>query len=214
MNQTIDTKNRILNAAERLFARSGYAATSLRGIIAEARVNLAAVHYHYHSKESLLEAVVMRRIGPLNQQRLALLEQYERAAQDAPLPLEKVLEAFLAPTLHLARDPLHADFVKLIGRIMAEGDLFPKIVQNHFGHLVRFERALARALPDLPPNELHWRMFFAVGVMAHTLRGGDEMVRLTGASFDSPEQILARLLAFMSAGFRAPASRQLVGVER
>ena len=67
-----DTKQRILDVAEQMFADQGFAGTSLRSIIAAANVNLAAVHYHFKSKEALLEAVVLRRLGPLNQQRLDL----------------------------------------------------------------------------------------------------------------------------------------------
>ena len=76
----LDTKERILETAERLFAEKGYGAVSLRSIIAAAEVNLAAVHYHFHSKEALLDAVLQRRIEPVNRERLALLEEYERAA--------------------------------------------------------------------------------------------------------------------------------------
>ena len=99
------TKESILDTAERLFAANGYAATSLRSIIAEAGVNLAAVHYHFHSKEALLEAVILRRSVPANQERLALLDRFEKAAEGKPVPLEKVIEAFVAPTFRMSRDP-------------------------------------------------------------------------------------------------------------
>src|ERR1022692_2401549 len=79
-----DTKERILDTAERLFAKQGYAATSLRGIIAEAGVNLAAVHYHFHSKEALLEAVILRRSVPANRERLALLDRFEKEREGNP----------------------------------------------------------------------------------------------------------------------------------
>jgi len=100
-----DTKERILDTAERLFSEQGYAATSLRGIIAEAGVNLAAVHYHFHSKEALLEAVILRRSVPANRERLALLSRFEEEADGNPPALEKVIEAFVSPTLQMSRDP-------------------------------------------------------------------------------------------------------------
>src|SRR5205814_971470 len=86
-----DTKLRILDSAERLFADHGVEATSLRTIIGDAKVNLAAIHYHYHSKEELLDAVLMRRIEPANRERLAWLD----ALGENP-SLEAVLEAFAA----------------------------------------------------------------------------------------------------------------------
>src|SRR5579862_23044 len=93
----LDTKHRILDSAERLFADRGFEGTSLRAIIADAKVNLAAIHYHYHSKEALLDAVILRRLEPINRQRLALLDDCERAALRGHPSLESVLEAFLAP---------------------------------------------------------------------------------------------------------------------
>src|SRR5205807_225879 len=97
-----DTKQRILDSAERLFAEHGFEGTSLRAIIADAKVNLAAIHYHYHSKEALLDAVILRRLAPVNRERLELLDACEQAG---PPSLEAVLEAFLAPAFRLGRDP-------------------------------------------------------------------------------------------------------------
>src|SRR6266542_3164877 len=109
------TKDRILDTAERLFADHGYSSTSLRQIIAAAGVNLAAVHYHFGSKESLLEAVVLRRAGPVNDQRLQLLDEAERAAD--PPELERVMEAFLVPTFRVACSGEGGRvFIRLMGR--------------------------------------------------------------------------------------------------
>src|SRR5579862_5407368 len=125
----VETQEKILDTAERLIGEQGYAATSLRQIITEAGVNLAAVHYHFGSKEELLEAVVTRKVGPVNEARLAALEQVEQQAGDCRLDLEKVLGAFFHPTAAVAaRNP---QFVRLMGRIYAEG-LMPQLVQKHF----------------------------------------------------------------------------------
>ena len=204
-----NTKERILDTAERLFAAQGYAATSLRGIIAEAGVNLAAVHYHFHSKEALLEAVVLRRSVPANRARLALLDQFEKEAGGNPPPLEKVIEAFVSPTLHMSRDPQSGGmvFMKLLGRLHAEGDLLPRILTSQFGDVLeRFGAALRAALPDLPPEELFWRLNLALGALAQTLRGGSKDLQTISdlsLSFNS-ETALERLVVFLSAGFRAP----------
>jgi AcrR family transcriptional regulator len=203
------TKERLLDTAERLFAEQGYAATSLRGIIAEAGVNLAAVHYHFHSKEALLEAVILRRSVPANQERLALLDRFEKEAGGNPPPLEKVIEAFVAPTLRMSRDPRSGGmvFMKLLGRLQAEGDLLPRMIVSQFGDVLpRFGAALRASLPDLPKEELFWRLNLALGALAQTLRGGSknlETIPDLSLSFNS-ETALERLVAFLSAGFRAP----------
>ena len=112
------TKTGILDSAEELFASRGPNATSLRQIIGKAKVNLAAIHYHFGSKESLLEAVLARRLVPLNAERLALLDVYERAAGKRAVPLPKVLEALVGPALRLSRDPGKGGerFMRLLGR--------------------------------------------------------------------------------------------------
>ena len=211
------TKERILDTTERLFSEQGYAATSLRSIIAEAGVNLAAVHYHFHSKEALLEAVILRRSVPANHERLALLDQFEKEAGENPPTLEKVIEAFVAPTLHMSRDPQSGGmvFMKLLGRLHAEGDLLPRILTSQFGEVLeRFGAALRAALPDLPPEELFWRLNLALGALAQTLRGGSKDLQTISdlsLSFNS-ETALERLVAFLSPGFlgSVPTHRTLL----
>src|SRR5204863_5942872 len=148
----IDTKDKLLKTSELLFAEQGYAATSLRQIITTAGVNLAAVHYHFGSKGELLDAVVMRKAGPVNEARLARLARVEQEAGGEPLDVEKVLDSFFAATDEVAaRNP---QFVRLMGRMHAEG-LMPKIVEKHFQPAAgKFVAALRRSLPDLPQDEL------------------------------------------------------------
>src|SRR5215813_9612299 len=99
----IDTKQKILDTAERLFGEHGYAATPLRQVIAEAEVNVAAVHYHFGCKEDLLDAVVMRNATPLTEIRLSRLDCVEETAGDGPIEVEKVLECFLLPAAEMAQ---------------------------------------------------------------------------------------------------------------
>src|SRR5690242_15170397 len=115
---SVDTKQRILDVAEALFAEHGFAGTSLRRIIGEAEVNLAAVHYHFKSKESLLEAVIVRRTAPLNEERLNLLDKAQQAARNGAAPVENVLLAFLGPPIRLILNPngVGRTFGKLMGR--------------------------------------------------------------------------------------------------
>src|SRR5258708_24349804 len=107
-----DTKQRILDSAERLFAEYGFAGVSFRAIIGDAKVNLAAIHYHYRSKEALFDAVILRRLEPINRERLALLDAYEQPT------LEQVLEAFLAPAFRVGADPDGGPaFLRFMGRV-------------------------------------------------------------------------------------------------
>src|SRR5437660_7648714 len=94
MIATGTTKDRILDAAERLLAQHGFEATSLRDITAEADVNLAAVNYHFQSKDALIDAVIARRIEPVNRKRLDML-----AAAGPHASVEQILIAFLQPVM-------------------------------------------------------------------------------------------------------------------
>lgn len=209
------TKERILDTAERLFSEQGYAATSLRSIIATAGVNLAAVHYHFHSKEALLEAVILRRSAPANQERLALLDRCELAAGEYPPSLEKVIEAFVAPTFRMARDPGSGGmvFMRLMGRLHAEGDALSGILVTHFRDVLeRFATALRQALPDLPPGELFWRLNFAIGALGQALRGGSKQLGVIAdlSLASNSEMALEQLVAFLSAGFRAQVPAHVI----
>ncbi len=143
----MNTKDRILDTAERLFARDGFEATSLRAITAEANVNLAAVNYHFQSKEALVQAVIGRRMGPVNAQRLALLDAYEAEAGGAPVPLEKIMDAFLRPVVEMS-EATPTNSCPLIGRLYTEpGEFSEQRLQEAFEHLRSASSpALQRAL--------------------------------------------------------------------
>src|SRR5580692_6974327 len=134
-----ETRDKILDTAERLFGEYGYAATSLRQIIAAAGVNLAAIHYHFGSKEELLDDLVKRKVAPLNAERMALLDRYEAEAGDRPVPLDKLLNAFLQPPLQRVKE--NPEFARLMGRLYGEG-LMPQIAERNFQTIVaRFTAA-------------------------------------------------------------------------
>src|SRR3974390_756308 len=125
----VATKDKILDTAERLIADHGFAATSLRHIISAAQVNLAAVHYHFGSKQELLDQLILRKVTRVNAEREAMLEVFEREAGSQPVPVEKILEAFFGPMIEAgSRNP---QFVRLMGRLIAEG-LIPAIAEKHF----------------------------------------------------------------------------------
>jgi AcrR family transcriptional regulator len=207
----IATRQRILDVAELQFAEHGYAGTSLRGIIAAAHVNLAAVHYHFRSKEALLEAVVLRRAGPLNDERLCRLDGLEAEAGDSGVPLEGIIEAFIGPPIRLVftNGGEGRIFGKLVGRLYAEsGERFFEMIKKHFATIaLRFAAALHKACPELSEEELRWRFHCVAGVMAHTLVHGGHTDVLSEAKKKDPDVnvVMDRLVRFLAAGFRAPA---------
>ena len=207
----IDTKTKILNAAEYLFASRGPNATSLRQVISRAKVNLAAIHYHFGSKESLLQAVLSRRLVPLNAGRLALLDKYERKSGKRAVPLPKVLEALVGPALRLSRDPQQggAVFMRLLGRCVLEPDKKIQTMLNQQFHYVleRFTPALQHALPNLPPVDFFWRIHFLVGSMAHTMADSERLSSISCGLCDpdDTEGTIRRLVTFLNAGLKAKA---------
>ncbi len=207
--QVAATRDRLLDTAERLFARYGVAETSLRTITTEAGTNLASVHYHFGSKEALFEAVFDRRIEPVNTDRLRRLDDVESGTGPGPLPLEPVLEAFLGPPLRLMHNQGDGgrNFTCLLGRLYAEPVDHKLFFLRKFEHVAdRFSGALARALPDLPPADLNWRFFFMLGSMAFTL-GGLDIIQLRSEGQCDPGDVegnIRRLVAYTAGGFRAP----------
>jgi len=207
------TKDRILDAAEILFASEGYHCTSLRTLTRIAEVNLAAVNYHFGSKEALVEALMDRRLQPLTrrrEERLAL--ELETARKEDRHPdAGQVLRAFIEPTLDFSKsDPGPRHFVAFISRILIEPDddlrsLFLQRVRPHVG---RFYNALRLALPDVSPSDLFMRLQFTIGLLSHTICS---MERLTGKSREFPlpdgveplsgsQELCERILAFVLPG--------------
>src|SRR6185503_3862118 len=162
-----DTKTLILDAAELAFAEQGFDA-SLRHIIAAAGVNLAAVHYHFGSKEALISAVFARRLGPLNKERLRLLDAAEASSNNG---VEVVLESLVGPALKLAQEPARRGLLRLFGRSIAEpNEAVQRIISEQFGNVVRrFTMAFRHALPELPEAVLLWRIQFVIGAMGHVM---------------------------------------------
>ena len=204
-----DTKEHILDAAETLIAEQGIDAVSLRKITSDAQVNLAAVHYHFGSKEALVQKVFERRIRPVNAKRLEMLDAAEDAATGPNLELEPVLRAFIEPAIRLyAQDSKGPVFMRVCGRIFAEpSHHLQQTLDDFFSEIVtRFGQAFARALPELEKEELAWRMHFTVGTMIHTLMEHDRLKRFTGGlcTMDEPEALIERMVTYCAAGMRAP----------
>ena len=202
------TPQRILDAAERLFAEQGFAGTSLREVTARAGVNVAAVHYHFGSKEELLRAVLSRIVEPVNRERVELLQEAEAAAAPNGPSVEAILEAFIAPDLRVIRDlgERGAVITRFIGRSYTEPtELVRRMVAEQFGELgLRFHRALCRAIPDVPPQELYWRLMAVVAVITYMLAATSEGEREQLLDRDDVEGTLRRMITFLAPGLVAP----------
>jgi AcrR family transcriptional regulator len=203
-----DTKERILDAAERLFGEMGYDGTSLRAITAAAKVNIAAVNYHFKSKEELLRAVLTRRIRPVNDQRLAMLDAYERTRGGAAPLIEDLVRILILPLMAMASDsgPEAVGFRMLFGRMYSEPSRnIHRIFFQEMREIVRrFAAAFQRALPSIPAVEIYWKLHFAIGATAHTLAGPVLLEIISGGVCDPHDQgAVDRLIAFVVGGIKA-----------
>jgi AcrR family transcriptional regulator len=213
-SKVISTKDRILEVAERLFAERGLDGTSMRHITEAAGVNLASVNYHFGSKDGLIAAVFQRHLVPLNQARLAMLDAVETEAGSRAPTIEAVLEAFIHPTVAREIDSPRdsAALLGLLGRCMSEPAVyFEKHIRPHFEALKeRFDAAVARALPELPADEIFWRMNFMIGALHHAidLWGRPDKMPFSPDKPLDAEGLVRRLISFTAAGLRAPAAEQ------
>jgi AcrR family transcriptional regulator len=203
-----ETRTRILDAAEELFMQQGFGGTSMRLLTAKAGVNLAAVNYHFGSKDALIEAVFRRRLDPMNAARIAALDEIEAAGTpDA----DAIIRAFVGQSLRMMEDAKGGgrNFIRLLGRTYTEPakGIRQLIGQMYAPAMQRYKAALERALPQMPREELVWRMHFMFGTLAYTLAATDTVQLIAGSK---PEDrydarlLEDRLTAFMAAGLNAP----------
>jgi len=202
-----DTRTRILDSAEQLFAADGIEATSLRAITREAGANLAAVNYHFGSKDALVGEVYARRLGPVNEARFERLERLlNEAGESAPSP-EQIIEAFVAPALHALADPdgQGHNLVRLMGRAHTEvSEEVRRVVFSQFIEIVTaFTAAFERALPGLPVDEIQLRFKFMIGTLAYSMVNPPKFGTEPPSGEAEVQRMLDRIVEFCAAGFRA-----------
>jgi AcrR family transcriptional regulator len=204
------TKERLLDAAELLFAREGYHRTSLRALTAEAGVNLAAVNYHFGGKEALLGAVFDRRLKPLNVTRMKQLRAVTERADEVGEPaVEEVLRAFIEPIVeYRSSGPGARDFSTLISRAMAEPDSTARTIfmeQMKPVFLLTF-KLLCRALPHLSRSQVFSRLQFAIGAVNRCICLSEKSPLLPRGITppQKADDILSHLIPFVTAGMEAP----------
>lgn len=222
----IDTVQRIVEVAERMFAESGYRGVSLRAIMRECNVHAAAVHYHFGSKRALLEKIFERRAGSLNAERLALLDKLR--GDTAPDLLEKILDAFLRPSFGWpdasrmdADAAARSEEVRRFTRLRSvlaheEAALSQRLIERHFNETSkRFVVALREVLPHLSESALFWRFHFLLGAQFYTLSNPGRVESLSGRPFGAGDFQLAldEMIAFTAAGFRALLPRSAADLD-
>lgn len=204
-----DTKRRILDAAESLMGDKGFNATSMRDITAAAKVNLASINYHFGSKEALLASVLERRLQPINEKRLELLDAIELESGSAGTNHHDIVRAFLSPPFKQQQEwgSNRETILRILGRIHSEtNEEFRQVFMSEYELVFqRFAVALQRSLPHLTNSNLPWRMLFMVGSMAFTMSWGQSMMNSEASEIDTSVDVLEELVAYTCAGLAAPA---------
>lgn len=203
-----ETRTKILDAAETLFAEWGFHATSLRQITDLAGVNVASVNYHFGSKEGLLDEVLTRRLEPLNAERMKRLAEYRKACRIAgePLSVREIYRSFLEPTMQVVMTPQAGNLTLIMGRIFMEfkGEMMARVAPLLAPVLSVFIAALCEALPDLTRNEVTIRFRMSMGAMhhaMHTMRAGMTDALLEDLACDvSPGEMVETLIGYVSRG--------------
>ncbi len=200
-----DTRTKIIDAAERLFAEKGFDGTAIREIIRAANVNVAAVHYHYGSKEEVLRGVTDRIVGPLNSRRFELLDRGLADVQPHRLSIETILDAFIRPDIETLqklhkRGPTVAHF---LGRTyMDPTPWIQQMASEQFAEAqTRFFPVLAAALHHLTVEEISWRMYRVAAVLIHLFATWPD----DGLTDTEADDTLAHLIRFLAPALQAPA---------
>jgi AcrR family transcriptional regulator len=201
-------KLRLIEAAEKLFAEHGFDVVSVRDITQAAGGNVAAVNYHFGSRDGLVAVVMNRYMTPVHEQRLARLDTAEQKWAGQAVPVEEVVDAFVRPLVtRVEKSELSEQlFYCLVGRIFgSHGNGMPDEIKTRLSvSSARFTRAFGKALPAVSEADLVWRLHFVVGGMIHMLTHGESLLRLSAGAGGSPgmDSTLDRFLRFAVAGLR------------
>ena len=196
MRTYVSQRDKLLDAAEQLFAHHGVHAASIRDITSAAQSNLASINYHFGSKQNLVRAVLHRRAQPINAERFRLLDEVEANYAESAPPLDRILRAFLAPAIPLLQTHPHA--LCFVGRLLTEHDpaLRTMIDEEFHPVLSRFTTAIHRALPGFTQEQVLLSLRFTVGAML--------FVWITRDPNDSdPTTVVDRLVHFATTGFQS-----------
>jgi AcrR family transcriptional regulator len=204
----ITGKERILDTAERLFARHGFYGVSVRDITQSAGVDVALVNYHFGSKRELFAAVFQRRAEILNPERLARLAEVRRAALPGVPSLEDIVNSFTYPLLERSArgGPGWKSYFALVAQVNNSPEWGPVLMTQYFDPLVeRLIAALREALPECPLREIYWGYQFLTGALTITFAETGRIDKLSGGLCKSTDldSVHERLPPYIAAGFRA-----------
>ena len=202
------TRDRILDAAEKLFAERGYHGVSLRDVTGAADVDVALVSYHFGNKQGLLDAVLLRRAAELNDERLALLDAVQAEGLRRPPKLEEIIDAFTRPLLDRSTrgSPGWKSYFALIAEINNSPEFGGVLMTRYFDPVVqRFIGAIRRALPECDDRDVYWAYHFLSGALTLTFAETGRIDKLSGGLCRSSDlaSVHARLVPYCAAGFRA-----------
>ncbi|MEP3333228.1 TetR/AcrR family transcriptional regulator [Sedimentitalea sp.] len=197
------TRERVLDAAERLFAAEGFDAVSIRRIAAEAGVTLGVVGFHGGSKQNLMRTVLERRVEALNTRRRAALE----ALRDAKTPpaLGDLVDAYLTPYLEYASqgDPQWRAYARLIARIANDDRWYPSVGGLYDPVAREYLRAMQQARPDAPQQELATALTLTVASMLSLVASRARIAGLSNRAPGSPMEYRDTLITFCLGGIDA-----------
>jgi len=206
------TKEKLLDAAEKLFARKGYHGTSLRTITREAGVDLALVNYHFGGKQGLFESVIERRGAMLNAERIRRLAEVRRQAAPEPPATEAVVNAFFDPILDFLEhaDPGWHSYFSLLAEVNNSPEWGKRLMGKTFNTTVKeFIEALMQSLPDAAPQDVYWGYNFLTGALTLSLAETGRLDVLSEGLCNSSDvsALRARLGPFVAAGLRGLSRR-------
>ncbi len=214
-----ETVDRILDAAEVLFAERGFSETSLRLITSKAKVNLAAVNYHFGSKNALIQAVFARFLHPFTALLRERLEQRIAQSNGKPVELEELLRIVTDTIISIPTRNKRglSVFMRLLGLAytQSQGHL-RKFLEQEFSTEFRLVMRLVReATPELTSIERFWRIQFMLGAMAFTMSSIEALSSILENELGVDSQtrdVVNRLVPFLAAGLRAQPSEELRAV--
>ncbi|MCC5854847.1 MAG: TetR family transcriptional regulator [Idiomarina sp.] len=206
MKKAAQTCERIIRAAERLFAEQGFEATSLREITQVAGVNLASVNYHFGSKKGLIQAVMERYQSVF----MPALQQQLQALPATNLTTEQVLACLVPPlnALTQVRQDGPEIYLRLLGFAYSEiqGHL-RRYTMNRFGEVIhQLFACFEAANSHLSADTLFWRLHFALGTTLFAQVSAQALSEIARADFqeaDPEHHIIERLLPYLAAGISA-----------
>lgn len=210
-------KLRILDAAEALFAEQGFAHVSVRHIADAAKANVAAINYHFGSKEQLFEALFARRVIPVNRERLALLRRAREQAKDGKPALRDVVDAFIRPPMELGDTTSHGQRGLVMTRFLSRMLAMPKehiFLEAYYGEVrSAFIGVLSEILPDASSETVLWRYHLMVGALIYALAGPQRMLRPPGGEPTNPrhwdvDAAIEQVVRFCEAGLAAAPRAQ------